>query len=70
MEIDGINEEVFVQYEIIRRSGMTNMFDKNTVHKIAIDVDLVDLVSFIEEDDKNYMKILKNFGKAKEAGIV
>jgi len=68
MEINGINENVFRQYESIRLSGLTNMFDLKKVTEIAEDWDLTALLEFI--DDGNYTKIMKNYSAAKKAGII
>jgi hypothetical protein len=70
MEIEGIDSEIFVQYEKIRESGLTNMFDRNRVLQIAEQIGFDELTEFIEEDNANYGKILRNYGKAKDAKII
>ena len=55
MEINGIRSEVFEQYEIIRKSGQTNMFNLMHVIRIAECLDLTALLDAI--DDGNYGKI-------------
>lgn len=44
-------DRIMAQQEAIRRSGMTNMFDRNTVQRIAHECDFHELVVFIEESD-------------------
>lgn len=70
MQINGINAEIFEQYDIIRRSGMTNMLDQSRVLSIAQDMDLDELVTFMKLEKTNYANILKNFSAAKKAGVI
>ena len=53
-------EKVIAQYEAVRRSGQTNMFDKHTVQRIAYDNDFYELVIAIEDD---YMAILNHYSE-------
>lgn len=46
MEYD---EDVLLQQEKVRRSGRTNMFDRQNVQRIAHEMDFHALVTFIEE---------------------
>ena len=69
MEIDGIRSEIFQQYEIIRKTGQTNMFNLNHVIRIAECLDLTALLEFIDENNSNYGKIMRNYSAAKKAGI-
>lgn len=55
--------KVVVQYEAVRRSGLTNMLDMNQVQRIAYDNNFYDLVNFIEEDKKNYSGLLMSYGE-------
>jgi len=53
-------KKVIAQYEAIRRSGQTNMFDKNMVQRIASENNFYTLVIAIEED---YSSILKHYSE-------
>ena len=53
-------KKVIAQYEAIRRSGQTNMFDRNMVQRIASENKFYALVVAIEED---YSSILKNYSE-------
>ena len=68
MEINGIDANAFRQYESIRLSGLTNMFDLKKVTEIAEDWDLTVLLDVI--DDGYYTKIMRNYSAAKKAGII
>jgi Mg/Co/Ni transporter MgtE len=68
MEIENIRAEVFQQYEEVRKSGLTNMFDLSKVTKIAEDMDYTALLE--EIDEGNYGRILRNYSKAVKIGII
>lgn len=53
-------KKIIAQYEAIRRSGQTNMFDKNMVQRIASENNFYALVIAIEED---YSSILKHYSE-------
>jgi len=53
-------EKIIAQYEAIRRSGLTNMFDRRTVQRIAYDNDFYELVTAIEDD---YSAILSGYSE-------
>ena len=53
-------KKIIAQYEAIRRSGQTNMFDKNMVQRIASENNFYALVTAIEED---YGSILKHYSE-------
>lgn len=53
-------EKVIAQYEAVRQSGLTNMFNKNAVQRIAYNNDFFELVNAIEED---YTAILENYSE-------
>jgi len=53
-------KKIMAQYEAVRRSGLTNMFDKHAVMRIASDNDFHDLVVAAEE---NYGDILKRYSE-------
>jgi hypothetical protein len=57
---DKITKEVMEQYEAIRRSGVTNMFDYFTVIEIALKARLSQL-GHLSRDE--YIYILQNFGR-------
>ena len=42
----------------IRDTGLTNMFDKNMVQRLAYDREMYELVMFLEEDIKEYVKFI------------
>jgi len=54
-------KKVIAQYEAVRRSGLTNMFDKNAVQRIAFDSDFYDLVNLIT--DGGYAEILTGYSE-------
>ena len=51
---DKIEEQIF----IIRKTGLTNMFDVNTVQRIAYEMDFYELVDFLETDRKAYVDFI------------
>lgn len=53
-------KKVMAQYEAVRRSGLTNMFDRHAVMRIASDNDFHDLVVAADE---NYGNILKRYSE-------
>ena len=61
-------EGVYAQYEAIRKSGMTNMFDKDGVLQIAEGLGYTELADQIDNGD--YIKVLKNYGEAVERGYI
>ncbi|MGG6849302.1 UNVERIFIED_CONTAM: DUF5049 domain-containing protein [Streptococcus canis] len=42
----------------IRETGLTNMFDVNTVQRIAYEMDFYELVDFLETDRKAYIDFI------------
>ena len=44
--------------EQIRDTGLTNMFDKNMVQKLAFDRNYYELVMYIEEHPKEYFNFI------------
>ena len=50
--------EIREQIMAIRDSGLTNMFDLNTVQRLAYERDFFDLVMFIEEHKPEYVKFI------------
>ena len=41
----------------VRETGKTNMFDINTVQKIAYEMELYELVNYLEKNKEEYIKI-------------
>lgn len=62
---DATQKKIMQQYEDIRQSGLTNMFNFTNVRHIAGKTGKHELYAFISGDDgqKRYMSVLKNFGK-------
>jgi len=62
---DIINKEMMEQYEAIRQSGATNMFDYYNVRSIANKVEYFALASLSLEDYKilllNFNKLMKKY---------
>ena len=44
-----MDEKIKEQIEVIRKTGRTNMFDINTVQRMAYERDFFELVIFIED---------------------
>lgn len=53
-----MNDKVKEQILAIRDTGLTNMFDVNTVQRIAYEMDFYELVDFIETDKKSYTNFI------------
>ena len=53
-----MTDEIREQIMAIRDSGLTNMFDLNTVQRLANERDFFDLVMFIEEHKPEYVKFI------------
>ncbi len=53
-----MTETVREQIMQVRDTGLTNMFDLNAVQRIAYDMDLFELVCFIEDDKAAYVKFI------------
>lgn len=53
-----MNDKVKEQILAIRGTGLTNMFDVNTVQRIAYEMDFYELVNFLEEDKKAYVNFI------------
>ena len=51
---DAIREQIMA----IRDSGLTNMFDLNTVQRLANERDYFDLVLYIEDHKAQYVKFI------------
>lgn len=53
-----MNDKIKEQILIIRKTGLTNMFDVNTVQRIAYEMDFYELVDFLETDRKAYVDFI------------
>ena len=53
-----MTEEIREQILAIRDSGLTNMFDLNTVQRLANERDFFELVMFIEDHKPEYVKFI------------
>lgn len=53
-----MTETVFEQIMKIRDSGETNMFDKNTVQRMAFEKGFFELVIYLEEHTKEYVHFI------------
>lgn len=53
-----MNDQIKEQILAIRNTGLTNMFDTNTVQRLAYERDYYDLVVFIEEHPKEYISFI------------
>ena len=64
MDLDDTNQEKIIQqYELIRQSGLTNMFNYTNVKYIAKKIECTELYNFVQNSVHNYQTILRNFGK-------
>ena len=54
------NDRALIKKQIlaIRDTGLTNMFDKNTVQRLANERDFYELVCFIEEQPDRYLQFI------------
>ena len=68
-EINGIPVEVFREYEVVRQTGICNMFNVSCVRKVAQDIGLENLVEYTE-NPKKYADILQNYDKAIEMKVL
>ena len=53
-----MSEQIKEQILKVRDTGLTNMFDTIAVQRIAFEMELYELVSFIEEDKKVYLHFI------------
>jgi len=53
-----MSETVKKQILAIRDTGLTNMFDVRTVQRIAYERDFYELVTFLEENRKEYVHFI------------
>lgn len=53
-----MNEMIKKQILAIQNTGLTNMFDINTVQRLAFERDCFELVCFLEEDPKAYVRFI------------
>ena len=53
-----MTEKIKEQIIAIRDTGLTNMFDTNTVQRLAYERNFYELVVFIEENRKEYVHFI------------
>ena len=53
-----MTDKVREQILAIRDTGLTNMFDLNAVQRLAFEHGFYELVNFIEEDRKAYVRFI------------
>ena len=53
-----MSDKVREQILAIRDTGLTNMFDVNTVQRIAFDMDFHELVCYLEDNRKEYVHFI------------
>ena len=53
-----MTEKIKEQILSIRNTGLTNMFDTNTVQRLAYERNFYELVVFIEENRKEYVHFI------------
>ena len=53
-----MTDKVKEQILVIRDTGLTNMFDTNTVQRLAYERDFYELVVYIEEHPKEYINFI------------
>lgn len=53
-----MNDTVKEQILAIRATGLTNMFDVTAVQRLAYEHDYFELVCYIEEDRKGYVRFI------------
>ena len=55
-------DTIIKQILSIRDTGKTNMFDKSTVQRLALNARYYELVSFIKENPKEYAHVIMTGG--------
>ena len=53
-----MTETIREQILAIRATGLTNMFDVRTVQRLAFDRDFYELVCYLEEHRKEYVRFI------------
>ena len=53
-----LDKTVLKQIEVIRNSGLTNMFDFNTVQRLAYENGSYELVNWMEENKDQYANLI------------
>ena len=53
-----MTDEIFSQIMQIRSSGLVNMCDCKAVQRVAYDMDMYELVNYIEEDRAKYFHFI------------
>jgi hypothetical protein len=53
-----MSDKVMEQILAVRETGLTNMFDVNTVQRIAYDMGLFELVVYLEDNRAAYCRFI------------
>ncbi|MBQ7292560.1 MAG: DUF5049 domain-containing protein [Clostridia bacterium] len=53
-----MSEQIKEQILKVRDTGLTNMFDTTAVQRIAFDMELYELVTFLEDNKKAYVHFI------------
>lgn len=53
-----MTDKVKEQILIVRDTGLTNMFDVSAVQRIANDMNLYELVVYLEDNQKEYIRLI------------
>lgn len=53
-----MNDLIKEQILKVRDTGLTNMFDTNAVQRIALEMELYELVTFLEDNKKAYVHFI------------
>ena len=53
-----MNDLIKEQILKVRDTGLTNMFDTNAVQRIALEMELYELVNFLEDNEKAYVHFI------------
>lgn len=57
-QVQTMDAKVREQILAVRDTGRTNMFDVNAVQRIAFELDLYELVAWIEDNKKEYTSFI------------
>ena len=61
-----MDQKIREQILTVRDTGLTNMFDTNAVQRIAFDMDLYELVTWLEDHKKEYTQFILYGDEASE----
>ena len=65
-----INDTLFEQIMTVRATGKTNMFDVYTVQRIAYDMELYELVTYLESNRKEYAAFISSGNRKTQPELV